>query len=109
MHRLIMGVTDPKNIIDHKDCDGLNNQKSNLRRCTQGQNQANRPKRSYSIGKYKGIALAPTKRKVRWRAQIKNIGKVLGLGYFDTQEEAAMAYDKAALEIHGEFANLNFK
>jgi hypothetical protein len=108
MHRLILGITDPNIIIDHRDTNGLNNQRSNLRVCSNSQNQANRPKRKHSVSVYKGVTTGQTKRKETWRAQIKKGDKVIGLGSFNTQEEAAKAYDKAAIEVHGEFANLNF-
>jgi len=108
MHRLILEITDPDITIDHKDLNGLNNQKYNLRKCSNSQNQANRPKRKFSKSKFKGVTTSPVKIN-KWKAQIKKNGKVMGLGSYKTEEDAAKAYDKAALEIHGEFANLNFK
>jgi hypothetical protein len=54
MHRVIMNITDTKVHIDHKDGDGLNNQKSNLRPCTRNQNQANRKKSKSGVSKYLG-------------------------------------------------------
>lgn len=108
MHRVVLGVSDKSITVDHRDNNGLNNQKNNLRVATNSQNQANRPKRKHSVALYKGITPSQSK-KGGWRAQIKKEGKVIALGYFDTQEQAAIAYDKAAKELHGEFANLNFK
>lgn len=106
MHRLILNLTDQNIIIDHVDGNGCNNQKDNLRICTNSQNQANRPKRKYSIALYKGISQSNSK-KGGWRAQIKINGRVKSLGYFNTQEQAALAYNEAAKIIHGEFANIN--
>lgn len=112
MHRLVMGVTDTNIQVDHKDFNGLNNQKCNLRVCTRDQNAKNR--RSWGKSKYLGVHpfsyLSKTKKRYSyWRARIKNGSKYQSLGLFKKEEDAAKAYDKAAKEIHGEFANLNFK
>jgi hypothetical protein len=104
LHRVLLGITDPKIYVDHKDRDGLNNLRSNLRPCTHAQNNANRvsPK---GLTAYKGIRkLTGTP---RWKGLINLGGKQFNLGVFNTKEEAALAYNKAALEAHGEFARLN--
>jgi len=104
MHRLIMDA--PKGMeVDHIDHNGLNNQKSNLRICTQAQNSRNRS--AYGRVKYLGVAYCSSGRCIR--ARIYSNGKNIELGSFKTEEEAAMAYDEAAKKYHGEFANLNFK
>lgn len=109
MHRLVMGVTDPIIRVDHKDMNPLNNQKSNLRPCTISQNNANSKSRKGSGSKYIGVC--PYRKKpmsrLRWRATIGKDKKVYHIGFFDTQEEAALAYNNKAIELHGEFANLN--
>ena len=104
MHRLIMGVTDPKEKIDHRDGNTLNNQRSNLRICTHAQNLANRGVDKRSRSGYKGVS--PLGKK--WRAYIVLNYKQKVLGRFDCPIEAAKAYDRAAIEMHGEFCNLNF-
>ena len=102
MHRLIMGVTDPSKIIDHRDNNGLNNQRSNLRLCTLSQNQHNRQS-NIGASKFKGV----WKSKNRWRAEIVSDGTKKRLGSYIKEEEAAKAYNEAALKYHGEFARLN--
>ena len=102
MHRVILKPL-PNMTIDHIDHNGLNNQKSNLRVCTKAQNLCNIKPRGKL--KYLGVSMCYGK----YRAQIRHNNKVRHLGMFDTEIEAAQAYDRAALELHGEFTNLNFK
>lgn len=101
MHRLIMGLTDPKILVDHKDRNGLNNQKSNLREATFAQNMANR--KNFGESKYIGV----TPEKNGFRARIWNNGRTQYIGFFSDEIEAAKAYNTAALKLRGEFANLN--
>ena len=105
MHREIMGVTDPKIHVDHIDTNPLNNQRANLRLCSHTQNCQNSSHRKNSASKYKGVS----KTKNRWCSKIHPNNQRITLGYFDTEEEAALAYDVAAKIYYGEFANLNFK
>lgn len=105
MHRLIMGVLDSRNFIDHKDGDGLNNSRSNLRVCDNSQNMANRVSCKNSSSKFKGVSWSKKSRK--WQSTIRKNGKLYSLGYFENEIEAALAYNKAAIEKHGEFAKLN--
>ena len=103
MHREIMLGVDR---IDHQDGNGLNNQRSNLRSCSESQNQANRRKRSGCSSTFKGVTW--DKQQKRWRAQITQQYKHKTLGTFSSEEEAARAYDAEARMVFGEFAKLNF-
>lgn len=106
MHRYILGITDPKIDVDHKDRDTLNNQRDNLRTCTRTQNNHNIPALSTNTSGYKGVSWSKGMKK--WTAQIRILGKIRNLGYFDDKISAAMAYDEMAALHHGEFAILNF-
>lgn len=89
---------------DHIDKNRLNNQRSNLRICSQRQNTFNRPKRKGARSQYKGVYLVEG----RWKASAQADGKRINLGFFATEIDAAKAYDNVARRVHGEFANLNF-
>lgn len=106
MHRLIMRPR-RNQLIDHRNTNGLHNWRKNMRACTRSQNGMN--SRSVSITKssrYKGVSLHQASKK--WKANITLNGEHHYLGLFTGQRAAAMAYDKAALRLHGEFARLNF-
>ena len=101
-HRLVWALHhgDPGDYqIDHKDRDRTNNTIGNLRLATPQQNQHNRT--NYA-GKslFKGVGQHPNG---RWRARLDGVV----IGYYSTEEEAALAYNEAALKLHGEFAVLN--
>lgn len=105
MHRQILGLTSSKIQGDHKDHDGLNNQKNNLRIANHSQNQANRKSFKNSSSKYIGVCWKKAAKK--WQAAIYQNGSNKHLGSFINESEAAIAYNEAAKIIHGEFANLN--
>lgn len=107
LHQFLMGLCEGKN-PDHRDNDGLNNRRSNLRFATLSQNQANKRRSVNNRSGYKGVHEANIRAPKRWRASITKAGKFTSLGYFYSPEEAARAYDKAACALHGEFARLNF-
>ena len=103
MHRVIMNASEGQE-VDHKDGNGLNNQKSNLRLATVGENRNNRGIKSNNTTGYKGVRPSSNG---GWKAKITCEGKTYHLGTHDTPEDAARAYNEAAIEHHGEFANLN--
>jgi hypothetical protein len=104
LHREIIGAKDGDN-VDHIDGNPLNDQKNNLRICTHGENMFN--KRCYSNGTstYKGVSWKTQQEK--WVAQIQCNGQKYHIGYFDTEEDAALAYNEKAKELFGDFARLN--
>ncbi|MBN2312335.1 MAG: HNH endonuclease [Sedimentisphaerales bacterium] len=105
MHRLIMNPPS-KMQVDHIDGDGLNNQRANLRICTQAENARNRRKHNRrQSSKFKGVCF--DKRDDRWRAYIKKSGKRYYLGYFDSEVKAASAYDVAARKHFKQYACTN--
>lgn len=109
MHRVIINAPDDK-FVDHINGNPLDNRKENLRLANKSQNGVNRPVRIDSKTGFKGVSFKnDTPRKRPYGAYIKKDGKKVHLGHFETPEEAARAYDKAALEQYGEFAYLNFK
>lgn len=115
MHREIMSAP-AGYYVDHINGDGLDNRRANLRVCTNRQNCQNqqRPKRlATKTSRFKGVYL--DKRRGSWVARIRagapdssGAARKLTLGEFKNEEDAARAYDRAALEHFGEFASLNF-
>jgi hypothetical protein len=92
-------------VVDHIDGNKLNNLTVNLRACQQIDNARNRKNISKNnTSGYKGVSKTA---EGKWRARITDNRKEVRLGHYDTQEEAALAYNKAALEIYGEFAAIN--
>lgn len=105
MHRVIMNVTDPKIYVDHVNHDRLNDCKSNLRIATHAQNQANTTSRENSSSKYLGVSWLKARNK--WIVQLRKDKKLTYIGLFKNESDAALAYNEKAIEVHGEFANLN--
>ena len=104
MHRVIM-QTPVGYETDHRDRNGLNNQRFNLRICTHSQNQGNRKLTKGSLSGYKGIGWH--KRDKKWWSKIVFERRAIYLGYFDSKEEAAKAYNEAAIKYHNSFVCLN--
>ena len=116
MHRVVMERVLSRRLtrfdsVDHINCDGLDNRRSNLRLANRSQQQANTPKQRTTKGKptyskYKGVSWY--KHIQKWAARIQVDLRDVHLGVFESEEDAARAYDKAAKESFGEFAKLNF-
>lgn len=106
MHRQLAGSPGSNIWVDHADHDTLNNQKDNLRLCTQAQNAMNTTKSKNKTSQYKGVS-ASYRPNYPWHCKIKKDQKDIFIGRFKTEEAAAKAYNKKAKELFGEFANLN--
>lgn len=99
MHRVIF--EESKLEIDHRDGNGLNNQKDNLRPCDHSTNNMNKGKLVNNTSGFKGVTW--NKSIGKWQAQIKLNKKPIYLGVFPTKEEAYKAYCEAGKKYHGEF------
>lgn len=105
MHREILGLIAGSPDGDHRDGDGLNNRRNNLRVVTKSQNQMNQQK-IRGNSRFKGVCW--DKSRGKWLATIRFERKSYNLGRFNNESDAACAYDKKAQELFGEFARLNF-
>ena len=105
LHRVVMNATADQ-MIDHINGNGLDCRRANLRIASAGENSANRKKsKNQSTSRYKGVALQKATRK--WSAHIRIDGIKKHLGTYETEAEAAIAYNIAATQAFGEFAKLN--
>lgn len=105
MHREILGISSETDLMpDHIDRNGLNNQRFNLRIATITQNNSNQTIRVNKSSKYRGVSIRDDG---RWKAEIRSNKKLFHLGYFNDERDAAIAYNKKAIELRGDFANLN--
>jgi hypothetical protein len=102
MHRIILPCPGDMQ-VDHKNHDGLDNRRCNIRICTASQNIANNRKPTHGITSiYKGVHFEKFTKK--WRAQIMHSGKSISLGRFETQDDAHNAYIRASREIYKDFS-----
>lgn len=105
MHRYIMGIEYQKGVfVDHINGNGLDNRRQNLRICTLIQNLYNKRLSPRNKSGFKGVYNGESG---KWHARIGVHSKSYPLGVYDTPEDAARAYNKAAVKFHAEFANLN--
>lgn len=107
MHRFIMNSPSPLVQVDHKNNNGLDNRKENLRVCSITQNQGNSRKRKNTTSKYKGASWC--ERLSKWQAAIQHNRNRQYIGIYESEEDAAMAYDLKAISLFGEFAKTNLK
>lgn len=106
MHRLVVAAN-PSEMVDHVDKNKLNNQRANLRICSDSQNKQNTNKKvGQYTSKYKGVSWQ--KRRRKWHAYVTIGGRKIHLGSYDQELEAAQKYDSEAKKIFGVFASLNF-
>lgn len=105
MHREIMNAPSGMD-VDHINGNTLDNRKENLRICTRSQNKMNTSRRKGNTSGYKGVCFDNTNKK--WLATITINGKLKHIGLFQDAKSAAIAYDKKAKELFGDFAKLNF-
>ena len=104
LHSLIFNCPDGYE-PDHHNRNKLDNRKSNLRRSTHKQNTCNSGPRGTHPTGYKGVTNLPNG---KFRSRIRHEGKQIKLGCHISVINAAVAYDKAAFELFGNFAYLNF-
>lgn len=108
LHRWLMDCeSDDKKIVDHKDGDKLNCSRENLNVTTRSKNGSNRPKQSSVHNPASSPYVGVRKRQDRWEAVIKKDTIQHRIGCFSTEEEAAFAYNRKAIELHRTYAVLN--
>lgn len=106
MHRLVLPPPDGY-IVDHVNCNGIDNRRENLRVCLQSENVRNRPTNpNRKISRFKGVHYCESKSNP-FMALIRINKRSVYLGAFPTPEAAALAYNEAAIKYFGEFAKLN--
>ncbi len=112
MHRVILSriigyELDRNDFVDHINNNPLDNRRSNLRIATNSENQSNRERlNTNNFSGFRGVSWH--KLNSKWQARIRHQRKFIQLGYFDTPESAARAYDLKAVELFGDFAAINF-
>jgi hypothetical protein len=101
MHRFLLGIADHNVQVDHRNHDGLDNRRANIRVATRAQNAQNQPKNKSGSSRFKGVCW--DKDLLKWRARITVQRKKKHLGYFDSETDAAVAYYRAACKHFGDF------
>lgn len=103
MHRIVLGIKDAAIHVDHVNGNGLDNRRQNLRMASQFENARNRQLNRNNTSGFKGVFRGSR----GWRVQLRHNGTRIWGGCYGTAIEAAEAYNKLALQYHGEFACLN--
>lgn len=104
MHRAVLNAP-PGKFVDHISGSRLDNRKANLRFCSHNENQRNSGPQKNNTSGYKGVSWH--KRRQKFDAKIVSDRKSIYLGSYESAKLAAIAYNEAALKIHGDFAKLN--
>lgn len=107
LHRLVMKAQKGE-IVDHINGKTWDCRKVNLRKVTRSQNAMNARAHRKAVSKYRGVSRAVRPNRTYWQAQIMVSGHQQHLGYFQSEEAAARAYDEAAARLHGPYARRNF-
>jgi hypothetical protein len=105
LHRTVLSEP-PCPEVDHKDGNGLDNRKFNLRVATHQQNLCNQRLSRANTSGYSGVSW--NRRRRKWVAQTKHYGKAIQIGLFDSKVDAALARDEYMRAHYGEYARLNF-
>lgn len=103
MHRFILGLVGSRPLVDHKNRNGIDNRRRNLREATHSTNGFNRRVSVLNSSGYKGVRSYRGK----WVAEVRHKGRTKYLGMFESRRAAAKAYDRAATKLHGAFALTN--
>jgi len=106
LHRVVAGANEYAQKVDHINGNGLDNRRSNLRVCSNMENNHNRHAPSRSRTGFFGVKWM--KKLNKWQAAIKNDGKWIYLGIYSDVRDAAMAYDRAVIQMRGPIAATNF-
>lgn len=106
MHRVLTNCPDNK-LVDHKNHNTLDNRLANLRICSIGDNNRNRKLDKANSSGFKGITERTNMSGKFWQTMVSFNNRNIHVGVYKTPEEAARAYDIAAIKYHGEFALTN--
>lgn len=107
LHRAVLGLRGVAAYGDHKNGIGLDCRRRNLRSCTPAQNTYNRSKKRNSASRFLGVSYSGITPKKPWFARIKNSKTVYNIGRFESEDDAAIAYNVHASYLHADFARLN--
>ena len=105
MHRFILNLNNPNMVVDHINCNSLDNRRHNLRICKQSENCKNLRKLRKTKSIYKGVSWHTQQKK--WSVRINVDKKIIHLGTFNNDKDAAHVYNVAAVKYFKQFANLN--